>query len=96
MKDWDYDASDYLDLMTQFVERRLSVEEYRGRFWTMNKKRSLYSDHADVIIQRAFGDADDYDEVVHLPYTIDEAELRNRVADSVKKLKALLESESKK
>jgi hypothetical protein len=51
----------------------------------------MLNEEEDVVIQKAYGDADDYDEVVSLPYTIDEPTLRGRVADSLRTLKALAE-----
>jgi hypothetical protein len=90
MKNWDYDVSDYLGVMDDFLESRVSTEEYRRRFFEMGKKRCVLSDEEDVVIQKAYGDADDYDEVVSLPCTINESELRERVANSVKMLEALV------
>jgi hypothetical protein len=90
MKNWDYDVSDYLGVMDDFLESRVSTEEYRRRFFEMGKKPCVLSDETDVVIQKAYGDADDYDEVVSLPCTINESELRERVANSVKMLEALV------
>ena len=47
------------------------------------------SDEEDKILQRAYVDADDFDDVVRLEYTIDEEQLRERVSASLKRLKGL-------
>lgn len=89
MKDWDYEAQNHIRLMTDFLGSCISVEEYRSQFSNMNAKWHMLSDEQDVVIQKAYGDADDYDEVVSLPYTIDLPTLRGRVANSVRALHAL-------
>lgn len=89
MRDWDYEVSDYLLLMIKFLDHHISVDDYRRSIVEMAKKRTLMSEGADIVVQRAYGDADDYDDVVQLPYTIGEAELRERVAGSVKSLEHL-------
>lgn len=87
--DWDYDERDYLRLMKAYVENRIDVDTYRTSFFAMNSKRSLVSENASVIIQKAYGDADDYDRVVSLEYTIEELALRERVARSIVALETL-------
>jgi len=53
------------------------------------KKRSIITDEAFCLLQTAYTDADDYDPVVRLEYTILEPVLRSRVAKSVEDLAAL-------
>jgi hypothetical protein len=88
-KDWDYDERDYLRLMKAYVENRIDVDTYRTSFFAMSSKRSLVADNASVIIQKAYGDADDYDPVVRLAYTIEEPALKERVAKSIVELETL-------
>lgn len=89
MKDWDYDASDYLRLMKSYLETRIDADTFRQQLSAMSGKRSLLSEEASLIVQKAYGKADDYDAVLRLEYTIQEPSLRDFVADSVKQLEAL-------
>jgi hypothetical protein len=75
--------------MRAFLERRIDAETYRREFFSMSRKRTLLSDEASRIIQKAYGDADDYDSTVRLPHTIEEPRLRELVADSSRELEAL-------
>lgn len=89
VKDWDYDEHDYLRLLKDYVENRIHVETYRDRLFSMSSKRSLMADEASIVIQQAYGDADDYDPVEKLDYTIDESALRERVEKAVAELERL-------
>jgi hypothetical protein len=90
VKDWDYDETDYVRLMKSFLQKRIDAASYTRQLWDMNKGRALFaSDEASIVIQKALGDADDYDPIVRLQYTIEEPALRVRVEDSVKQLEAL-------
>ncbi len=75
----------------------IAVDHYRKSYFALIKKRMTVTDDESRILQQAYGDADDYDAVVKLEYAIDEAQLRERVAQTVSKLAALgyeLECES--
>ena len=50
---------------------------------------NISDERADQIIQRGYGDADEYDPVVRLPNTILEPELWERVAKSMRDLNSL-------
>jgi len=88
VRDWDYDVLDYLRLMKAYLEQRINVKTYQQEFFAMTKKRTLVSERADSIIQKAYGDADDYDPVLGARY-VDETRLRELVSKSVKELEAL-------
>jgi hypothetical protein len=60
-----------------------------GEIIAMSAKRSLLSEEAALIIQKAYGRTDDYDPVVRLEYTIEEPELRRIIAASAKQLEEL-------
>jgi len=95
-KDWDYDEIDYLRLMKAYLENHIDVDAYRRQLFSMNKKRQLLSEEASEIIMKTYSKTDQYDAVICLPYTIEEPELREFVANSVKQLEDLgyrLESE---
>jgi len=53
------------------------------------KQRGTFTDEEFRILQMALADADDYDPIVKLEYTILEPELRRRVANSIEELIAL-------
>lgn len=88
-KDWNYDEGDYLRLMKSYISGRIDVQNYQREFFSMNAKRSLLSEEASQIIQKAYHDADDYDAVVQLLHTIGEPRLRELVAQSISALEAL-------
>jgi len=50
------------------------------------KRRAVLSDDKSRIVQQSYGDADDNDPAIRLPHTIEEPELRKRVADSANRL----------
>jgi len=75
--------------MTDYLRGQITVDQYRENYFAMIIKRMTVPDEASKILQQAYGDADDYDSVVTLDYTISEAQLRERVAKSAQKLAAL-------
>ncbi len=88
---------DFLRLMKDYLNGCIAVDHYRKSYFVLMKKRMTVTDDVSRILQQAYGDADDYDAVVKLEYTIDEAQLRERVAQTVSELAALgyeLECES--
>lgn len=77
-------------LMNDYLEGRTDANEYRRTFFDFfNKRISIPDERASQIIQAAYGDADDYDPNVRLPYTIERPELNERVRHSLAKLAAL-------
>ncbi len=80
---------DFMRLMRDFLGKRIDVHQYRRSYFDLSKMRMDMSDDEDKIIQEAYGDADDFDDVVHLEYTIDETQLRERVSGSLERLRAL-------
>ena len=84
------EVADYVRLMKDFLDNLIDVHQYRRSYFGFALMRmGVLSDEEDQIIQRAYGDADDFDEVVQLEYTIDERQLRQRVSVSLEKLKTL-------
>jgi hypothetical protein len=80
---------DFVKLMKDFLDKRIDVHQYKRGYFDLNAKRIIVSDDEDKILQQAYGDADDFDDVVHLEYTIDEEQLRERVSASLERLKGL-------
>lgn len=80
---------DFVRLMKDFLGRRIDVHQYQRSYFDLSKKRLLATPEEDKIVQQAYGDADDFDDVVHLEYTIDEEQLRTRVSASLERFKAL-------
>ena len=79
---------DFVRLMKDFLDKRIDVHQYCRGYWELNVKRIVVSEEESKILQQAFGDADDFDEVVDLEY-ISESQLRERVAASLERLRAL-------
>jgi len=80
---------DFVRLMKEFLGRRIDVRQYQQSYFDLSKKRFVATPEEDKILQQAYGDADDFDDVVHLEYTVDEEQLRSRVSTSLERLKAL-------
>jgi hypothetical protein len=80
---------DFVRLMKDFLDKRIDVHQYKRSYFDLSAKRIIVSDDEDKILQQAYGDADDFDDVVHLEYTIDEEQLRERVSASLERLKGL-------
>ena len=80
---------DFVRLMKDFLDRRIDVRRYQRSYCDLSTKRFVATPEEDKILQQAYGDADDFDDEVHLEYTIDEEQLRNRVSTSLERLKAL-------
>ena len=83
------DVLDFVRLMKDFLDRRIDVRQYQRSYVDLSTKRFVTTPEEDKILQQAYGDADDFDDVVHLEYTIDEEQLRNRASTSLERLKAL-------
>jgi hypothetical protein len=80
---------DFVRLMKDFLDRRIDVRQYTRSYFDLSKKRFVATPEEDKILQQAYGDADDFDDVVHLEYTINEEQLRGRVSTSLERFKAL-------
>ena len=79
----------FVRLMKDFLDRRIDVRQYQRTYFDLSTKRFIVTDEEDKILQQAYGDADDFDDVVHLEYTINEEQLRERVSASLERLKTL-------
>lgn len=87
-------ALDYVRLMADYLVGTLDADQYTKAFFAFNKRRvNLPDERASDIIQRAHGDADDYEPDTKLRRTnrqwIGEHELRRRVTKSLSDLEAL-------
>jgi hypothetical protein len=80
---------EFVRLMEDFLETRIDVRQYQQNYFALMKKRMTLSEDESRILQQAYGDADDYDPELRLQYTIEEPELRQRVAKSLRELAAL-------
>jgi hypothetical protein len=80
---------DFVRLMKDFFDRRIRRAPISAPYFDLSKKRFVAIPEVDKILQQAYGDADDFDDVVHLEYTINEEQLRSRVSTSLERLKAL-------
>jgi hypothetical protein len=77
---------DFLQLMEDYLSRKRDARSYRQEFFALMKRRTVLSEDESRTVQEAYGDADDYDPEIRLPYTIKEPELRKRVATAAAKL----------
>lgn len=68
---------------------QVDAQGYREAYFALMKKRTNLAAEEFEIIQHAFVDADDYDPEVRLDHTIEEPELKMRVAKSVEELSGL-------
>lgn len=82
-------VSYYAKLMKHFLDRKVSVHQYREGIFNAALVRCTLTEEQCAIIGIAFHDADDYDGEIRLPHTIDESELRSRVTKSLKELLSL-------
>jgi hypothetical protein len=80
---------DFVRLMKAYLEGLINVDDYKQLYFVLTKKRITTDEEASRILQQAYGDADDYDSEIRLPYTIEEPELRERVRRSLGQLAAL-------
>jgi len=73
--------------MHSFLNGSVDVKSYRQELFRVFPTRmEPHGDETDRILQTAYGDADDYESEIRLPYTITEEELRSRVATLSKEL----------
>jgi hypothetical protein len=90
----EYGVTDYMKLMKTYLNREIEAPQYARRFFDFANTRVLIpNEEVDRIIQRAYGDADDYepDETLRKtdPSWIDEPALRQKVAESLCQLETL-------
>jgi Bacterial self-protective colicin-like immunity len=77
---------EFLQLMKDYLDGRTDVRSYRQGYFALMKKRMVLNEEESRILQTAYGDADDYDPLIRLAHTIEEPELRKRVAKSLEEL----------
>ncbi len=82
----EIEVSYYAKLMKSFLDGTITVHQYCEGVFNAAKVRCTLTDEQYRIIGTAFHDADDYDEKIRLPHTINESELRNRVNKSLQEL----------
>jgi hypothetical protein len=82
-------VADFLNLMKGYVDLKIDALSYQKGFFALMKRRSNLTEDEFRVLQTAFVDADDYDPILRLEYTITEPELRRRVANSISDLDAL-------
>ena len=81
---------EFVKLMRDYLEQRVDASQYRSRLFSLFKQRMIVQNEVvSQVLQEAYGDADDYDPVVRLPYTIQEPELKARVQRSLERLGSL-------
>lgn len=66
----------------RLLQGRLDAGQYAQQYFALMAKRMTLTEEEDRILQRAYGDADDYepDTPIKLPNLINEQQLRERVA----------------
>lgn len=80
---------EFVHLMKDFLNARIDAHTYQKNYFELMKKRITLSEKESRILQQTYGDADDYDPVARLPYTIEEPELRHMVRKSLEELAVL-------
>ncbi|MGA7062046.1 MAG: colicin immunity domain-containing protein [Candidatus Acidiferrales bacterium] len=78
-------------LMRDFLEDRLDASQYAKQYFALMVKRMTLTEEESRVLQRAYGDADDYeaDPAIELPNVLNEHQLRERVAQSLRELAEL-------
>src|SRR4051812_44626031 len=78
----------FITLMTHYFSGKKNAQDYRQSiFDTFSHKRlDLPQGESTEIIMRGYGDADDHDPKIKLPYTYTEDELRKRVRMALERL----------
>ncbi len=75
--------------MSGYLDGSISAAEYQRGMFDAMKVRCTLSEDESRIVGLAYHDADDFDPEIRLEHTIEEPELRARVASSLHELKAL-------
>jgi len=76
----EINAAYYARIMRDFLAGSISTGQYQRAIFDAAKVRSTLTEEESRIVGAAYRDADDYDAEIRLPYTIEELELRRRVA----------------
>ena len=58
------------------------MKQYKRSYFDLNMKRIILLDEESKILQRAHGDADDFDDTVHLACTINQEQGKERESTS--------------
>jgi hypothetical protein len=90
---------EFTRLMRDFLEDRLDASQYTKQYFALMVKRMTLTEEESRVLQRAYGDADDYEPnpAIELPNLLSEHQLRERVAQSLRELAELgysIESET--
>jgi hypothetical protein len=90
----EIDVVEYLRLMKDYLEDRIDAERYTKNYFELTKHRvNIRNEGINRVTQQAYGDADDYEPDATLrktdPRWIGEAELKDRVRESLRELEAL-------
>jgi hypothetical protein len=82
---------EFTHLMRDFLQGRLDARQYTQQYFALMKKRMTLTEEESRVLQRAYGDADDYepDAAIELPNLLTEHQLRERVAQSLRELAEL-------
>ena len=82
---------EFTRLMKDFLQGRLDAGQYAQQYFALMKKRMTLTEEESRVLQRAYGDADDYepDASIELPNLLSEHQLRERVAQSLRELAEL-------
>ena len=88
-----FGPSEYVRLMKDFLACKISAMQYCRKYFSYSSKRlNILTDELDEIIQRAYGDADDYEEDPVLRKQdsawINEDQLREKVSKSLYELES--------
>lgn len=89
----------YIELLNEFLENKISVDKFQENFLTKFKEEdSFKSDEEYKLLDILFGDVDSYcdekSDLFHPDFDLTEAELRESVSQTVKKLLKLEENYS--
>ena len=82
---------EFTRLMKDFLQGRLDAGQDAQLYFALMVKRITLTEEEDRILQRAYGDADDYepDTAIKLPNLINEQQLKERVTQSLRELAEL-------
>ena len=82
---------EFMRLMRDFLQDRLDARQYAQQYFALMVKRMTLTEEESRVLQRAYGDADDYEPnpAIELPNLLNERQLRERVAQSLRELAEL-------
>ena len=64
----------------EFLDERIDAQPYQRSYFKLNANRVVLLEQERKIVQRGYGDANDYDDLLHLAHTINEEQLRECVS----------------